>query len=159
MTYRFWHVGINVTDLSRSIDFYEKVGFRLEDKGTVENPAVGAAFMVPGGCRLVHAHMRINDEPNESLLDLIQWLEPPTTGRARRPSMLDPGLCRFSILCDDVDERYETLSALGVEFAQPAETVMAPDGSRGWRILFAFDPDGTMFHFVEQVGDPANHPT
>ncbi|MBJ31573.1 MAG: hypothetical protein CL466_09210 [Acidimicrobiaceae bacterium] len=159
MTYRFWHIGINCTDLDRTIAFYEKFGFKLEDRGTVENPAVGRAFMVPGGRKVEHAHMRINDNEYESLLDLIQWIDPPSTGYAEPASQINPGLCRFSILCDDIDERYETLGNQGVEFVQPPETVMNPDGTRGWKILFAKDPDGTLFHFVEQIGDPANHPT
>ena len=159
MTYRFWHIGINCTDMDRTIAFYEKVGFKLEDRGGFTNPQVGQAFMVEGGDTVEFAHMRINDDPSEALLDLIQWKNPKTEGTAAPASMLDPGLCRFSILCDSCDERYETLSAQGVEFVQPPQTVMAPDGTRGWRILFAKDPDGTLFHFVEQIGDPANHPT
>lgn len=160
MTYRFWHVGVNCTDLDRTVEFYEKIGFKLEDRGQVVNPAVGRAFMVEGGRRVEHAHMRLdNGNDAEALLDLIQWVEPATTGYAQPASMIDPGLCRFSILCDDVDERYATLTAAGVEFVQPPETVMSPDGSRGWKIVFAKDPDGTFFHFVEQIGDAENHPT
>ena len=105
MTYRFWHIGINCTDLDRTIEFYEKFGFKLEDRGQVVNPAVGRAFMVEGGSRVEHAHMRLpNGNDAEAMLDLIQWVEPATTGYAKPPSMIDPGLCRFSILCDDVDE-------------------------------------------------------
>ncbi len=153
---RFWHVGINVTDMDRSIEFYEKVGFKIVSSGIVENPATGRAFQIPGGRRLRFAHMRLNNVEAESMLDLIQWLEPPTTGRAE-PSMLESGLHRFSILTDDIDGRYETLSAQGVEFTQPPTTVMAPDGTRGWRLLFAKDPDGTVFHFVQFVGDHSAH--
>lgn len=159
MTYRFWHIGINVTDMDRTIEFYEKVGFTLQDRGGFTNPDVGKAFMVEGGDTVEFAHMRINDNDDEALLDLIQWVNPPTDGYAPPASMRDPGLCRFSILCDSCDERYETLSALGVEFVQPPHTVMAPDGTRGWRILFAKDPDGTLFHFVEKIGDAEHHPT
>jgi catechol 2,3-dioxygenase-like lactoylglutathione lyase family enzyme len=160
MTYRFWHVGINVTDLDRTIEFYEKIGFQLEDQGGFTNPQVGEAFFVEGGDTVRFAHMRINpDAPDESLLDLIQWVNPPTEGYAEPRSMRDPGLCRFSILCDDCDERYETLSSLGVEFVKPPTTVMAPDGTRGWKILFAKDPDGALFNFVEQIGDADHNPT
>ena len=49
MTYRFWHVGINVTDMDRTIAFYEKIGFQLEDQGGFTNPQVGEALFVEGG--------------------------------------------------------------------------------------------------------------
>ena len=159
MTQRFWHIGINVTDMDRTIAFYEKIGFKLVDRGGFTNPEVGRAFMVEGGDTVEFAHMRLNEESSdEAMLDLLQWKNPPAVGYAK-PNNFDPGLNRFSILCDSCDERYETLSAQGVEFLQPPQTVNKPDGTRGWRILFAKDPDGTMFHFVEKIGDPANHPT
>lgn len=154
---RFWHIGINVTDLDRSIEFYKLVGFRhLEDKH-VETPDVGRAFMVEGGDHLRFAHMRIGEDENEAMLDLIQWINPPTQGRAE-PSLLHPGLCRFSIISDDVDGEYERLTAAGVQFLQPP-SVVQPEGSpRGWKILFAEDPDGTLFHFLGLVGALAAHP-
>jgi len=157
---RFWHIGINTVDIERSIEFYRKVGFELEDRGVVENDALADAFLVPGGRKVEVAHLRINgDRRDEALIDLIQWVDPPTQGRAEPASMIDPGLCRFSILCDDLDERYETLSAAGVEFVKPPTTVMQADGNRGWKIVFATDPDGTLFHFVQQIGDRDQHPT
>lgn len=152
MTRRFWHVGINVTDLPRSIEFYETVGFKLVKQGPVETPQVGLAFFVEGGDSLRFAHMRIGADETESMLDLIEWVNPRSTGSAE-VDLHAPGLCRFSILTDDADREFESLGARGVEFLKAPTTVWAPDGSKGWKILFAKDPDGTLFHFVELVGD------
>lgn len=155
MTRRFWHVGINVTDLQRSIEFYKTVGFKLLHQGPVQTPQVGLAFLVDGGDSLRFAHMRIGDNDAESMLDLIEWVNPRSTGSAD-VDLHAPGLCRFSILTDDADREYESLGAQGIEFLQAPVTVTAPDGSKGWKILFAKDPDGTLFHFVELVGDHAH---
>ena len=155
MTRRFWHVGINVTDLQRSIEFYETVGFKLLHQGPVQTPQVGLAFLVDGGDSLRFAHMRIGDNDAESMLDLIEWVNPRSTGSAD-VDLHAPGLCRFSILTDDADKEYESLGAEGIEFLKAPVTVTAPDGSKGWKILFAKDPDGTLFHFVELVGDHAH---
>lgn len=152
---RFWHVGINVTDLDRSIAFYELLGFRLLEDKHVETPTVGAAFMVEGGDHLRFAHMRIGESESEAMLDLVQWINPPMPGRAE-PSLSHPGLCRFSIITDDVDAEYERLTQAGVRFLQPPH-VARPDGAaRGWKLLFGEDPDGTLFHFIGLVGD--EHP-
>lgn len=155
MTRRFWHVGINVTDLQRSIEFYKTVGFKLLHQGPVQTPQVGLAFLVDGGDSLRFAHMRIGDNDAESMLDLIEWVNPRSTGSAD-VDLHAPGLCRFSILTDDADKEYELLGAEGIEFLKAPVTVTAPDGSKGWKILFAKDPDGTLFHFVELVGDHAH---
>lgn len=152
MTRRFWHIGINVTDLQRSIEFYKTVGFKLLRQGPVQTPQVGLAFLVDGGDSLRFAHMRIGDNDAESMIDLIEWVNPRSTGSAD-VDLHAPGLCRFSILTDDADREYESLGAQGIEFLKAPVTVTAPDGSKGWKILFAKDPDGTLFHFVELVGD------
>ncbi len=157
MSRRFWHVGINVTNLEMSISFYEMVGFKVVARKDVITPAAGRAFMVPGGDSLEFAHMRLGNSEGEALLDLIQWKNPPTTGRAA-PSLLEAGLCRFSILTNDIDGEFQRLGEAGVHFLQPPETVLALDGESGWRILFASDPDGTLFHFVELVGSTTPAP-
>ncbi len=153
---RFWHVGINVTDMDRSVRFYELVGFRLLERKPVETPSLGPAFMVDGGDRLQFAHMRMGESEDEAMLDLIQWINPPSAGRAE-PSLIHPGLCRFSILCDDVDAEYERLSDAGVHFLQPPHVVRPEGADRGWKLLFAQDPDGTLFHYVGLVGEGHAH--
>ena len=151
---RFWHVGINVTDMDRTIAFYQRIGFEVVQDKVVEDANLGRAFMVEGASELRFAHMRLNDSPDEALLDIIEWRDVPSSGRASA-DLVHPGLCRFSILTDDIQAEYDRLSAAGVEFLHTPQTVMGPDGVHGWRLLFARDPDGTLFHFVELVGGAA----
>ncbi|MFJ4844400.1 MULTISPECIES: VOC family protein [unclassified Streptomyces] len=151
---RFWHVGINVTDMDRSIDFYRHIGFQVVQDKEVEDANLARAFMVEGAGKLRFAHLRLNDSPDEALLDVIEWRDIEAGGRATT-DLVHPGLCRFSILTDDIQAEYDRLNALGVEFLHTPQTVMGPDGVNGWKLLFARDPDGTLFHFVELVGDAA----
>jgi catechol 2,3-dioxygenase-like lactoylglutathione lyase family enzyme len=151
---RFWHVGINVTDMDRTIEFYRRIVFELVQDKVVEDANLGRAFMVEGASELRFAHMRLNDSPDEAMLDIIEWRDVPSSGRASA-DLVHPGLCRFSILTDDIQAEYDRLSAVGVEFLHTPQTVLGPDGVSGWRLLFARDPDGTLFHFVELVGGDA----
>jgi catechol 2,3-dioxygenase-like lactoylglutathione lyase family enzyme len=146
----FWHVGINVTDMDKSISFYERIGFALVQDKEVEDRNLAHAFMVDGAEHLRFAHMRLQESPDEAMLDLIEWIKPRSSGRAHS-DLIHPGLCRFSILTDDVDREYNRLTAEGIEFLNRPETVLGPDRRSGWRLLFAHDPDGTLFHFVELV--------
>lgn len=146
----FWHVGINVTNLDNSIAFYRHVGFEVVQDKEVRDTNLEKAFMVDGGRRLRFAHMRLSDAPGEAMLDLIEWLEPRSSGQATA-DLLHPGLCRFSILTDDIEAEYRRLTDVGIEFLNTPQTVLGPDGTSGWRLLFARDPDGTLFHFVELV--------
>ena len=66
---RFWHVGINVTDMDRSSEFYEKVGFKIVSSGIVKNPATGKAFQIPGGRRLLFAK-----DPDGTVFHFVQFV-------------------------------------------------------------------------------------
>ncbi|WP_019929618.1 VOC family protein [Nocardia sp. BMG111209] len=151
---KFWHVGINVTDMDASIAFYRRIGFEVMQDQEVDDANLARAFMVEGASRLRFAHMRLNDSPDEAMLDLIEWRDAHSEGRAQS-DLVHPGLCRFSILTDDIDAEYTRLSAEGVEFLHTPQSVIGADGVGGWRLLFARDPDGTLFHFVELVGRAA----
>lgn len=151
---KFWHVGINVTDMDASIRFYRKIGFEVIQDKEVDDPNLARAFMVEGASKLRFAHLRLGDSPDEAMLDLIQWRDAHSDGVANA-DLLVPGLCRFSILTDDIQAEYDRLSADGVQFLHSPQTVMGPDGVHGWKLLFARDPDGTLFHFAELIGDTA----
>jgi catechol 2,3-dioxygenase-like lactoylglutathione lyase family enzyme len=152
---RFWHVGINVTDMDATIEFYEKIGFEVIQDKELDDANLARAFMFEGASKLRFAHMRLpNDSADEALLDLIQWHDDRAKGRADG-DLIHPGLCRFSILTDDIQKEYERLSAQGVEFLTEPQAVMDPDNVNGWKLLFARDPDGTLFHFVELIRDAA----
>jgi catechol 2,3-dioxygenase-like lactoylglutathione lyase family enzyme len=151
---KFWHVGINVTDMDASIKFYTKVGFEVVQDKEIVDANLARAFMVEGASRLRFAHLRLNDSPDEALLDLIEWHDVRSEGKANA-DLVHPGLCRFSILTDDIQGEFDRLSAEGVEFLHSPQTVMGPDGVNGWRLLFARDPDGTLFHFAELIGAAA----
>ena len=43
---KFWHVGINVTDMDKSIDFYRKVGFEV-----AQDKEIDAQFDSGRGCQ------------------------------------------------------------------------------------------------------------
>lgn len=148
---KFWHVGINVTNMDKAIEFYRTVGFEVVQDKEVSDANLARAFMVEGASDLRFAHLRLNDSPDEALLDLIEWKDVETAGSAE-VNLVNPGLCRFSILTDDIQGEYDRLAPHGVEFLHEPQTVMGPDGVKGWKILFARDPDGTLFHFVELVG-------
>ncbi|WP_197025308.1 VOC family protein [Nocardioides sp. URHA0032] len=149
---RFWHVGINVTDMDATIEFYEKIGFEVVQDKEVDDANLARAFMFDGASKLRFAHMRLpNDSADEALLDLIQWHDERAAGRSQT-DLIHPGLCRFSILTDDIQGEYDRLSATGVKFLSEPQAVMDADGTTGWKLLFAEDPDGTLFHFVELVG-------
>lgn len=139
MTLRTAHIGLNVTDLDRSLAFYRDVlGFALLAEGKEDGRRY--AFLGDGG-----------DQP---VLTLWQQARAPyEAGRA--------GLHHLALTADSVDRvrEYETaLRAAGVEFAHEG-VVAHREGSASGGIFF-HDPDGTRLEISVPHGAedaPAPH--
>jgi catechol 2,3-dioxygenase-like lactoylglutathione lyase family enzyme len=139
------HLRITVTDLQKSIPFYEMLGFEiLERIKLTDGSFVGAPVEVDAEC----ARLRLPDEPFE--VRLVQWNSPAAHGH--HPT--DPfhaGLFRAALGVDDTRASYEYLTGAGETFLRPPMSVElsgtpVPDM---W-ITFIADPDGVPYEFVQR---------
>jgi catechol 2,3-dioxygenase-like lactoylglutathione lyase family enzyme len=146
---RIFHLAVNATDLERSVAFYRKLGFNEVSEREVHNPEVKAAFAVPSG-DLRFVHLRLGDSEDATLLDVVQWYDPPTEPGDSKPiAQHRQGLTRFAVLTQDTQRVYDELHADGVEFLTEPTTVMTPNG--GWKVCLAVDPDGVVVQITELV--------
>jgi hypothetical protein len=109
---------------------------------------VRTAFAVPSG-NLRFVHLRLGDDPEAMLLDIVQWFDPDTADSPGTPPQHQQGLTRFAVLTDDTDGVYRKLSEAGTEFLTTPTTVMTPEG--GWKVALALDPDGVVAQITELV--------
>jgi len=131
------HTGITVSDLDRSIGFYERLGFevveRLDEGGEEVERGVG----VPG------ARLRVAmlEGPN-SRLELIEYLEP----RGERPAHPNNGIgaAHVCLEVEDVDAAVAELREEGIEFLSDPITHEA-----GIRWVYAKDPDGITAELLQ----------
>jgi len=129
------HVRITVSDLGRSLPWYETLGFTC----------VGRASFDTG--ELVH--LRLPDEAFEAVL--VQY-EGTTPSHGRHPDAPNhAGLFRTAVCVDDTRAAHAELRGAGVAFERPPMAVElrgtpVPDM---W-ICFLRDPDGVPFELVER---------
>ncbi|MGE3747190.1 MAG: VOC family protein [Sphingomonadaceae bacterium] len=148
---RIYHMNINVTDLDRSIGFYEKLGFKTlvrfeldEETTRATCAAFGAA---PNRCRA--AFLRLGDDPAAPCLDLVEWLTEPTQGQPY-PEANHTGIYRIAFHVDDPDAILAELEELGIPLMGPVGHGNPPGGGRS--TVFAFrDPDGTVLEILSGV--------
>ncbi|GGM24493.1 lactoylglutathione lyase [Streptomyces fumigatiscleroticus] len=132
------HVGLNVTDLDRSLAFYRAV-FDFEVMAEGKEDGRRWAFL-----------------GRDSRLLVTLWQQSEGTFAADRP-----GLHHLSFQVDTVAEvkaAEEVLRGLGAEFAYEGVVPHGENASSGG--IFFTDPDGTRLEIYAPTGaDPADAPT
>jgi catechol 2,3-dioxygenase-like lactoylglutathione lyase family enzyme len=138
------HVGVTVSDLSRSIAFYrDLLGFHVAyERGEVTAEYMPRLVGIPGA-RLKIAGL---DIPGLHL-DLIEYIEPKGASVAGLTSDIGNGHLGFTV--DDLWAAYRHLSAAGVQFkSEPVSPTVGPNKG-GWAVYFV-DPDGVTLEMIQR---------
>jgi catechol 2,3-dioxygenase-like lactoylglutathione lyase family enzyme len=160
---RFSHNVINVSDLDRSVEFYEAT-FPVRRRCRIDGPAQAypSLGIENGQFRGWVLESKANVWPPGDLtaesqpreLQLVQWLSPGPTGTPYRDAN-NLGIYRQNSLVGDLDAAYENVLAHGGRpYGPPAPILLTPEGLRvrtyGYR-----DPDGTT---LQMMGADEPHP-
>lgn len=140
------HINLNVSDIKRSIGFYETLGFKVlhvfgdREGGDVEE---GMAFQ-GGRCR--GAVMTLGDHSRcWTKIELIEWVEPKVEHvPARGTHAL--GISRIALRTKNLLEFVAALEAKGIEMETPPQEIDIVGASRF--ALFR-DPDGILLELIE----------
>ncbi len=126
---RMLHVGLRVTDLDRSLDFYENLGYDVV--GSVPETEFGSLTM-----------LKLPTDPFVSL----ELVHDPDAG-----TITPVGLNHLVVQVEDLHDTVTRLGPAGIEASEPS----SPDGSEDFWTCWLTDPDG---YRIELVQWPAGHP-
>jgi catechol 2,3-dioxygenase-like lactoylglutathione lyase family enzyme len=160
---RFFHINVNVTDMDRSMAFYEKLGFQTQLDAEVEDPVVALGLGLPA-FKVRAVFMQFPGAPSDSpLLDLVQFRDPAPDGEPYA-ALNHVGIGRFALGVDDLDEACRTLDKLGIEYIDGSRRIEFAGGSdwshgRPTGFITLRDPDGTFIQLtqarrIEPAGAP-----
>lgn len=148
------HVNIVVSDIERSVRFYEDVlGAQTVRRWEGESETAGLALgltSTPQKVRWIAHLLRwgggdVNTYPQ---IDLLQWIDPPVVGRPYA-SVANLGIPRICVASNEIEEAYERLRSLGADLiSEPLP--MNPGTKRGsaTKVFCVRDPDGTVIEFI-----------
>jgi catechol 2,3-dioxygenase-like lactoylglutathione lyase family enzyme len=144
------YIGINVSDLDRSLEEYAKFGYTdvtpLEQtEGTLEE---AGAWGLDQPFRIRGADIAI-ERGDRHLLRLVQWLQPFDPEPAYPPPINHIGINRIALMVPDVERAVHILKARGVPFLSEPAPCCSGTGNDPMAIVHAIDPDGV---FLELVG-------
>jgi catechol 2,3-dioxygenase-like lactoylglutathione lyase family enzyme len=136
------HVGITVSDVQRSADWYARMfGVTAGPVHHGEGAALSAALQVPGTV-LSFAMVQIG----ATRIEFLQYHEPP--GSAYDRTNGDVGSAHVCFQVDDLDAAYRTLQERGAVFNAPPNRI--DDGElAGSRWAYLRDPDGIQLEIWE----------
>jgi glyoxylase I family protein len=140
----FLHVSITCRDLERSIRFYETLGLQVIKRlGEVKEDGIARGFQLPAG-RLAVAYLAPSRASSRMFIDLVQWLEPSSTG-APYPVLNHVGLNRIAFRVSDLEATTAALRDQGIEFLTHEPQVFG----EGIRCIVTTDPDGVFLQLIE----------
>jgi catechol 2,3-dioxygenase-like lactoylglutathione lyase family enzyme len=151
---REWvHANICVRDLTRTIPFYEMLGFEVFDDNVFEYGAeVWNGLGLADGRRFRAVFMRVPGDRPRPFLDIIQFIDPPTSGEAY-PALNNVGIGRLCFEVDDLVEAAKMLKSNNVPFVGPISRYETAKGVRSHGIDCQFlcfrDPDGTVLEYIQ----------
>ena len=119
------HTCYRITDIDRSVAFYEKLGFEEKARMPIRDEATNVFMGLPGdGARLELTYNHGHDEPYD----------------------LGDGYGHIALSVDDLDGVLERLAADGIEPEKPPYTVR----EGGSRLCFVRDPDEYRIELLER---------
>ena len=140
------HVNINVTDIHRSLSFYEALGFEIMHVfGERDGPESWTPMEMRGRrCRGVV--ISLGGHPRAATkIELLEWMEPKTEPAPLR-TLTQAGVARIALRTKDLVSFTEKLRSTGVEFESAPVEIDVVGASRF--VLFR-DPDGTLLELIE----------
>ena len=122
------HTCYRITDIDRSVAFYEALGFEEKRRMPIRDEAINVFMGLP-------------DDGPEPKLELTYNI-----GRSE-PYEIGTGYGHIAITAPDLDQTLERLKEQGIEPERPPYTVR--DG--GNRLCFVRDPDGYRVELIERA--------
>ena len=138
------HTSFTVSDLDRSLGFFEQVlGFEVTSKAP-RAPDVIARVTGVEGTEVMIAYVR---GPGHSI-ELIEFTG-PTNRQTMRPRACDLGFCHIAYDVRGLDELIDQAKAFDV--VPEGEVITVDQGpNAGARLVYLRDPDGVTFELIEK---------
>jgi len=142
VTPRFWHVGLTVTDLDKSANFYRDiVGMEEGARAHSANAQFAALVNLPGA-QLKSVFLTLDGVT----LQLLQYLT--QRGNALELAHNNIGSPHLSFFVPDIAAKYQSLTSNG-EVRITSSIITNASGTI--RSFYIADPDGVPIEFVESL--------
>ena len=143
------HLNINVSELQRSVPFYERLGFEsasISERVSDQQESLARGFSAPFRVR----EAMLTHRADGSRILLSQWITPADSSPPHPLPINHPGIQRVNYASADIENDVAKLENAGVRFVSPI--VRCCDGDRSTMGIAVFeDPDGVFLQLLGTV--------
>jgi catechol 2,3-dioxygenase-like lactoylglutathione lyase family enzyme len=138
------HTGVTVSDLERSLDFWQNVlGFKLSHRAHQKGEMAEQITGVTGS----EIKLAVLKTPGGHKIELLEYLAPPDRKYSDvRPC--DVGHVHVALLVDDLDAVLERIATSSWKTAGKPQTLKTGPNA-GKRVVYVRDPDGATIEFMQ----------
>jgi catechol 2,3-dioxygenase-like lactoylglutathione lyase family enzyme len=142
---RLDHVAFTVSDLTRSISFWEALlGEEPTSRVEYGDPQDAEVIGYPN-VRMSAAYFRL---PGGTLLELFQYRQPASEAPASSETYV-VGNAHLGLVLEDLDPTLERLRAHGTSYRSAAPVRLKGGAHAGGRSIYIRDPDGITIELLE----------
>jgi catechol 2,3-dioxygenase-like lactoylglutathione lyase family enzyme len=143
------HVGLNVADLGRAVEFWcGRLRLRLLGRVTETGQDIAALI----GEDSVEIEIADLDAGDGRIIELIHYIRP--AGQPVRAQSGDPGRCHIALRVDDLDAALERIQGSHARQISRHPVVLQDPGGAwdGVACCYIADPDGNIIELVQRPG-------
>lgn len=137
------HTGLVVRNLSKSLQFYEALGFVLWKREVEEGDFIDTVVGIKS-VKLETAKMHANDG---SMIELLEYHSHPMEKEKKNSPSNTLGCSHIAFTVDNIQDSCEVISKLGGSIVNPP--AISPSGMV--KVAYVHDIDGILLELVEEI--------
>lgn len=144
------HIGLTVSNLQRSIEFYRDIlGLKYIGKMVMTGEATEKLFNLKN-CVAKVAYLKCGEDLSSPPVELIQFVSEKADKKFNKLNSIS--ISELCFYVDDIDSMYNELKEKGVEFiSEPQSFNFEADGFGKSKAVYFKDPDGIILELMECI--------
>lgn len=144
------HIGITVTNLENSLNFYQNIlGLSYKGQMIMEGASTDVLFGEEG-CKVKVAYLEGGKGIHTPLIELLEFMAPTT--KKNNHGLDQIGISEICFQVEYIDLLYERLKEKGVEFlSTPQYFDLTSQGFGKSKAVYFKDPDGIILEMIEEM--------